>query len=259
MIAAQARWIRDRDNACTDSKTLGACLAEQSARRRAFLAGEPEAGPGAPGRIAPFFRYDKGGKGRAAISLQLLRYPSPATPGERVFNAAVDRLVGSLDQPEKDDPAPDRYDYERTMTLPYASPQLISAHIEGYNDTGGAHPSSFTGNVNLDVGQGREAQFSDLFDARGAKAIFAFCLKSVVAQKKERMADEAALSGEDLKELNKNVAESTGKLESWSFEADKATVTYDPYAVGAYAEGEFECEIPYATLKPLAKPGFPLP
>jgi hypothetical protein len=48
-------------------------------------------------------------------------------------------------------------------------------------------------------------------------------------------------------------------LRAWSFAPDKATVTYDPYAVGAYAEGLYSCEIPYATLKPLAKPGFPLP
>jgi hypothetical protein len=32
-----------------------------------------------------------------------------------------------------------------------------------------------------------------------------------------------------------------------------------PYVVGGYAEGAFSCEIPYATLKALAKPGFPLP
>jgi uncharacterized protein YecT (DUF1311 family) len=259
LAAAQARWIRDRDNACAEAKALGACLAEQSARRRAFLAGEPEAGPGAPGRIAPVFRYEKGGKGRAEIALQLLKYPAPATPGERAFNAAVDQLVGPLDQPEKDDPAPDRYAHDRTMSLAYASPRLVSAHLEGYDDTGGAHPNSFSGNINLDVEQGRVLQFADLLDARGARGVFALCEKAVVAEKKQREGADAALGPDDVKELAKTVAEATGKLEAWSFGPDKATVTYDPYAVGAYAEGAFDCEIPYATLKSLAKPGFPLP
>jgi hypothetical protein len=36
-------------------------------------------------------------------------------------------------------------------------------------------------------------------------------------------------------------------------------VTYDPYAVASYAEGAFECVIPMATLRALAKPAFPLP
>jgi uncharacterized protein YecT (DUF1311 family) len=259
LLAAQTRWIRDRDNACADAPKLAVCLAEQSARRRSFLAGEPEAGPGAPGRLAPVFRYEKGGKSRAAISLQLLKYPAPTTPAERAFNAAVDRLVGPLDQPEKDDPGSDRYAHDRTMRLVYASPKLVSADLEGYDDQGGAHPTSFTGNINLEVEKGREAQFSDLLDARGAKAVFALCEKAVIAQKKDREGADAALAPEDLKGLAQSVAEATGKLENWSFGHYKATVNYDPYAVGAYAEGAFDCEIPYATLKAVAKPSFPLP
>ena len=73
------------------------------------------------------------------------------------------------------------------------------------------------------------------------------------------MGADAPLGAADLKELAKNVAEATDKIANWSFGADKATVTYDPYAVGAYVEGAYQCEIPYTMLKPLAKPSFPLP
>ena len=38
-----------------------------------------------------------------------------------------------------------------------------------------------------------------------------------------------------------------------------AVINYDPYAVGAYAEGAFSCSVPYATLRPLARSDFPLP
>ena len=178
---------------------------------------------------------------------------------ERAFNAAVDKLVGSLDQPEKDDPAADRYEYNRDMRLVYASPRLISAHMAAYQDTGGAHPSSFTGDVNIDVAAGREAQFDDLLDARGADKVFAICLKSVQAQKKEKMGADAPNSAEDLAELTKNVKEATRNLGAWSFQADKVSISYDPYAVGSYAEGGYDCEIPYANLKGLARPAFPLP
>ena len=80
IAAAQARWLPTRDGACADSKgpALGACLARESDRRRAFLAGQPEAGPGAPGRIAPWFRFEKGGKGRAEVDFELLKFVDPA-------------------------------------------------------------------------------------------------------------------------------------------------------------------------------------
>jgi uncharacterized protein YecT (DUF1311 family) len=259
LIAAQGRWLQQRDRNCMDAKPLAACLAQESARRRAFLVGEPEAGPGAPGRPAPVFRIEDGSKSKADIDLQLLKYPAAATPAERAFNTAVDTLVGPLDEPQPNDPSPGGYAHERLMRLVYASRKLVSAHLWAYEDTGGAHPNSFTGNVNLLVAQGREAKFADLLDARGAQTVFALCRKQVIAAKKARMGADFRLGPDDLKELTKNVAEATSKLDSWSFGPDKATVTYDPYAVGAYVEGSYECVMPYATLKPLAKADFPLP
>jgi uncharacterized protein YecT (DUF1311 family) len=259
LVAAQARWLQDRDNHCSEPASRAGCLAKESADRRAFLAGEPLAGPGAPGQLAPSLRIEKVARGRADMNIQLLKYPSPATPAERAFNAAVDCLVGSLDEPAANDPGADRYAYERTMRLTYASPAFISAHLFGYDDTAGAHPNSFSGSVNIDVADGREAKFSDLLDAAGAKAVFALCLKQVVAQKKEREGADAPLGPDDMRELTKALNESTAKLDTWSFDAKGATVIYDAYAVGAYAEGAFTCEIPYAQLRPLARRTFPLP
>ena len=256
-VRAETLWITARDNACADQTgaKYPACLARETARRRAFLSAQPEAGPGAPGRLAPWFREEKGSKAKAALDLQLLKYPAPATPAERAFNAAVERDIGALDDPEKDNPPITPFEYDRAMRLVYASPRLISAHMEAYDSTGGAHPNSFTADINVLVEAGREAKFADLVDDKAAQKIFAFCLKAVRAEKKARLG--ADMPPQD--ELPKQIAESTGNLETWSFGADAATVSYDPYAVGAYAEGAYECVIPYATLKPLARPDFPLP
>jgi uncharacterized protein YecT (DUF1311 family) len=260
-LTAQIKWIGERDNKCSAAKgaKLAGCLATESASRRTYLAAEPEAGPGAPGRLAPAFRMEKGSRTKAEINLQLLRFPAPATPAERAFDAAVDSRIGSLDDPDKDDPGTTLYEHDRSMRLAYASARLISAEMSGYDSTGGAHPNSFTSDINILGEEGREAKFADLLDAKGASRMFALCLKSVMAQKKEREGADARLDAESLKELTKNVAEATGRIEAWSFGAQAATVTYDPYAVGAYAEGAFDCKLPYATLKPLARPSFPLP
>ncbi len=261
IAAAQSRWLKDRDNACADSKAaaLGACLVQESRQRRRFLAAEPEVGPGAPGRLTPWFRIERGGKRRADIELQLLKFPAPQTPAERAFDTAVEKLAGGLTEPETDDPAADHYAYSRTMRLVYASPSLISAVVEGYQDTGGAHPNSFSSSINIDVAAGRELVFEDLLDSRAAEKVSALCLKSVIAQKKEKMEGDAPTSANDLKDLAKQVTEATGNLSAWSFDAEKATVIYGPYAVGSYAEGGYFCQAPYTTLRPLAKAGFPLP
>ena len=62
-----------------------------------------------------------------------------------------------------------------------------------------------------------------------------------------------------MKDLHSDVAAATGKLTTWGFGAKSATVTYNFYSVGARWEGPFSCEVPYAFLRPLAKPRFPLP
>ena len=256
LLAAQGRWLRARDRDCMDAQTPAPCLAEQSARRRAFLAGEPEAGPGAPGRLAPALRIEEGSKTRADLNLQLLKYPAPATPAERAFNAGVEGLIGSIDEPEAGEPNPEGYAHERALRLVYASPRLMSAHLRAYDDTGGAHPNFSSGNVNILVAQGRAATFADLVDPSAAKTVFSLCLKQVLAAKYVRMGDNSPLEPDALKDLTKQVALATGDLNAWSFGADAATVAYDPYAVGAYAEGEYQCVLPYATLKPLANPAF---
>ena len=260
IVAAQLAWIKRRDGDCADQKgaALGACLAKESRARLAFLTGAPEAGPGALGRLAPVFRMQKGGKGRADLDIEVLKFVDASTPAARAFNAAVDNLSADIEEPDKDDLAADRYAYAWSMRLAYASPRLISAHTEGYADTGGAHPNSFTSNINIDVAQGREATFDSLLDKPAAQKVFALCLKQVKDQRREREGEEETDAG-DIETIAKNVAEASGDLKVWSFGADAATLTYDPYAVGAYAEGAFECVLPYSTLRPLAKAGFPLP
>ncbi len=258
--AAEVAWLALRDSNCADEKgpALGACLARETRARIAFLSGSPEAGPGAPGRFAPVLRMQKGGKGRTDVDVQLLKFVDAATPAERAFNAAVDRLTNDLENPGNDDPLSDQWSYAWSMRLAYASPRLISAHADGDSFMGGAHPNSYSVNIDVDVARGREATFADLLDKPAAAKIFALCLKQAREEKSAREGSADDDSGAP-KTLAESIAEATGDLEAWSFGADAATVSYDPYAVGAYAEGAFSCSVPYATLRPLARSDFPLP
>jgi len=260
-LSAQIAWIKDRDRLCSDAKAgeLAACLTRESDSRRAFLSGEPQQGPGAPSRIAPWFRVEKGGHGKAEVDMELLKFTDPKSPGERAFNAATGKFLEDIAEPEKDDPAADHYAFDNRMTLVYASPKLVSAQASAYTDSGGAHPNSYVANINLDVAADRLLTFADAFDAKAAQKIFARCEEQVKGQKKERMGGDAPLAPDDLKELAKNVADSTGDLSNWSFGANKVEIVYNPYAVGSYAEGAYGCDLGYDVLRPLVKPGFPLP
>ncbi len=261
LVAAEVVWLARRDARCSDRQgaALSACLAAQSRARLAFLTGAPEAGPGAPGQIAPAFLMQKGGNGRADIDIQTLRFVSPASPAARAFNAAVDRLASDLEEPEKDDPQADKFVFRWSMRLAYASPRLISAHADGYSFTGGAHSNSYGVDVNVDVARGREATFDDLLDKPAAQRIFALCVDQVRDKKKEAGEWDENSDAWGPKQLVKDVAGASADLKAWSFGGDAATIGYDPYAVGPYSDGPFECKIPYAVLRPLARPDFPLP
>ena len=260
LVASEVAWLRRRDGDCSDQKgaALGACLATQSRARLAFLTSVPEAGSGAPGRLAPVFRMQKGGKGRTDIDIEILKFVDPSTPAQRAFNAAADKLSDDLEEPDEGEPDAENYAFDVSMRLAYASPRLISAHAKEYSDFGGAHPNFNSANINIDVALGRAATFDALLDKAGARKVFALCVKQVRDERRAR-GDDEEMSADELKALTDSVAKASADLSVWSFGADAATLSYDPYVVGAYAEGAFDCTIPYATLRPLAKSDFPLP
>jgi uncharacterized protein YecT (DUF1311 family) len=258
LLASQVQWLQNRD-ACiaSDSAATLSCILDQTEQRRAFLSGAAEAGPGPTGRIAPYFRYEAQSKGRAELAFDLLRFVNPASAGEKTFNAMVDKLASDVEQPDPSDLNADNFYFGWKMRLVYASPKFISAHAEGSENSGGAHPNSGANDFNIDMTSGTAMSFDQLLDKPGADKVFALCVDQVVQQKKAGGAD--ALDADDLKKLRADLATSTSDLKSWSFAAAAATVSYDPYEVGSYAEGAFTCKLPYTTLRPLAKPTFPLP
>ena len=258
LAASQSAWIKTRDSACADARPLGKCLAGASAARARFLEVRPDAGPGAAAAMVPVFLHVKGRKGVTDVSVDSLKFADDALPGAKAFNAAVAKLSGSIDQPEAGDERGDSYSFELLVTLAYASPRLVSAHGAGYVYSGGAHGGAVLGDVNVDMAAGRLLVFADLLDKAGAAKVIAFCTKAVETEKRIRL-DNAPLSAEDKEQAAKGVAEATPDLGNWSFSSDKATVTYGQYVAGSYAEGIYNCDVPYTMLRPLAKSDFPLP
>jgi lysozyme inhibitor LprI len=140
---AQVAWLSQRDGDCNGKHgaDLGACLADETGKRSRVLNAAPEAGPGYSGKLVPFFRVEKAGKGTTDVDVQGFRFAAHGSGAHRAFNAAVDKSLGDIRQPQAGDPSV-AYAFGLTMTLAYGSPHLLSAHAEIYADLGGAHPSS---------------------------------------------------------------------------------------------------------------------
>ena len=99
----------------------------------------------------------------------------------------------------------------------------------------------------------------DIFDAKAQGALKADCLAQILAQKKEKWEGEEYKPSEDPNFQEATVGEVLAGMAAWTLRSDKATVTFDAYVVGSYAEGPYYCEFPMEKLRGMAKAGAPLP
>jgi uncharacterized protein YecT (DUF1311 family) len=260
LLQSQHAWIKSRANLCANRSGAeqSRCLKDETEKRRKYLAGEPEAGPSSGGKLVPVIIQRSARKGVFDLDINAQRYAPATTPAERLFNASVDKLLKDAPNAIEDFQPGLTYSYEMNLAVTYASPQFISAHVIEYLLAGGAHGNGSTTNINIDAAKGSILSFNDVIAKSGEAKIKAECMRQILAQKSERLEGEK-IEGEELEKLRSDVEEGLRKLEKWSFSPGKATVTYDPYAVGSYAEGPHECEFSTEFLRPFVKAGFVLP
>ena len=256
LLRAQRNWLKRRGYACQDdAPDLGACLARETAQWRDYLSGRPEAGPGAGSPFEPVFVQRPGRKGATEVDVALLRIRNPVRPGERAFNAEIDRLLAAI--PGDEDVEKDKtYSHSQSLRLTYVSPRLLSARLEGYAYTGGAHGMPATSGLILDMASGRAPVFAEVFDAAARTALVAACDAQIMAQKKAR--DSLPANAEDKAAYVKALATGVSDFGNWSLSTAGAWIVFNPYDIGSYAEGRYECTIPLPVLRRLAK-GLPLP
>lgn len=261
---SQLRWIKRRE-ACDDDTVgdISGCIGEETAKRQALLRAVPETGPADGGDLTPWFIQKEGKNGGWDIDLNLVRFADPQTAGEAVFNreatalAAPSLLENSTLGTATIKVEKDRI-YEKAVSLSptYASKTLISALAEGYEDTGGAHGNSWRRGITVALDEGRRLTFSDLFPRTVTGILAKLCNDQLVAARKVRTGDATM----DLEEGADIIVLSHIKdLEHWAFWADHAAIEFDPYEMGSYSEGAYECQLEIGKLKTLALPGAPLP
>jgi uncharacterized protein YecT (DUF1311 family) len=264
MRISQLRWIKRRE-ACDDDTVadLGTCIGAETGKRMALLRATPETGPGDGGDLAPWFIQKEGKNGDWDIDLNLVRFADPRTEGESLFNreaetlAAPSLLENSTLGTATIEVVKDQI-YAKAVSLSptYASKTLISALAEGYEDTGGAHGNSWRRGITIALHEGRRLTFAELFP-RDVKGILSkLCNDQLVAARKVRTGD-ATMDLEEGADLI--VLAHIKDLERWAFWADHAVLMFDPYELGSYSEGPYECRLEMGMLRTLALPDAPLP
>ena len=99
----------------------------------------------------------------------------------------------------------------------------------------------------------------DLFDDKGIAALKADCIKQIFVQKKDKNDGQDFNPADDPNYQETTIVEHLKAMDSWNFWKDKATVTFNAYAIGSYAEGQYECDFAIDEMKKLARPGAILP
>lgn len=261
LALAQKKWIAAREAACAKpGNGQSGCIRSMIEERLKLFSGQALSGPGVPGRIIPVFIVQEGSETQFEIDQTLFRFADPQTPGEKRFNAITEEIGSTpILGPHGQDANGQVHAAEGAMVLTYAGPRLISIEHSFYSNTGGAHGNGGSQNFHIDPQSGRDYWIGDFLSGEAANHIRRQCREQIIAQKKALPdngnydpASDSALSDEV-------IAEHVATLAAWSFRQGEARIRFDAYAVGAYAEGSFECLFPMDVLKPLALPGAPLP
>jgi uncharacterized protein YecT (DUF1311 family) len=256
LLHSQRDWLKQRDGQCggwgqPGAKIDGACLLRESDARRRLLAGEADdAGPGAlPLRPAFSEQVDAGRKIDVSIALPRLGEGATA-PG---LEALLQATANGSNQRVGDDPS---YSYDATYAIASNSRDLVSVVFDIRVDHGGAHGISLQATANYSPALGRALTIDDLVDGKGIGALTNLCRDQL---RRERLTRGATADTVDDELTEAAVADGIRSITAWQFHRESVAIHYDPYAIGSFAEGSYDCTIPWPVLRKAARSGAPLP
>jgi hypothetical protein len=257
LTRSQKRWIARRET-CSAEGDVTACAKQRTAERLALLSGEPLSGPGGGGRLLPQFLVQDGSATQYDVDIAVLRFAEPKAPGEQTLNRLADEVLAEAKLGPHGGPEQSAImAREDSFSLSYGSPAFLSVRHRFYANEGGAHGNHGTTNYNIDMASGRLIGVGDVLAEPSAALLTLWCKKQIEAEKQKRVPG-IDLAG-DAAQRDAAIAAQVRNLAAWSIGESDIVVSFDPYAVGAYAEGAYECRFPSKGVKELALDTAPLP
>lgn len=235
----QRAWLKLRDLTC---EAVSECLANQSDSRAQELSATPEG-------AAPFLLMQEGKPGVFKVSISGPRFYDSSVPGAAVYERWFQQLIeqSPYGKPaDKDFMDAFALDHDVAVTVESRTPRLFSASASIYVFSGGAHGSGVTESLNVDLATGKPIDMTKQIGPSGLSRLEGECLDQIAKEKAERLDDTAVEQArKEILEIYPGViAEHLRDSARWTFEREEAVVIFDSYAIGAYAEGTFECRFP---------------
>jgi hypothetical protein len=138
--------------------------------------------------------------------------------------------------------------YESAYEVNLAADELVSLAfgVSTYGE-GAAHPNHSTMVFNYDLAAGRILSLSDLFQP---KSNYLGMISSyAIAELKKKLGPEP-----DTDWIERGAGADAENYQNWNITRQGLKVTFDPYQVASYAEGEHVVIVPYSVLKKVIDP-----
>jgi hypothetical protein len=144
------------------------------------------------------------------------------------------------------------YSSEKTIrnTILFNRGNIISQVINTYEYSGGAHGSSFTKGLVIDLNTGYQVTYDNVFDKNTTEKISELLFSALIRSRELSDRESLLDAGFDFDEL----------LPTSNFVADDKGITfiYNPYELGAYVLGIVEIFVSYEDIFPYMKRSSPL-
>jgi Protein of unknown function (DUF3298) len=143
------------------------------------------------------------------------------------------------------------YESEYWVTLATNDVVSLAFGVSTFGE-GAAHPNHNTLVFNYDLSAGRILNLSDLFKPN-SNYLGVISNYAIEALKKELAPDP------DTEWIERGAGVNAENYKAWTLTRSGLQVTFDPYQVASYAEGEHVVVVPYSVLKNVIDPQGPLP
>lgn len=255
VLADQRNWLKRRDEGCvqgSDAERV-ACLTNMTEARIGELAAAARSGPGLEGKLEPFAIVKEAMPRGYQVDFTGFKFAEPKLPGEVAFNDLVDKLIAEAPVDEKVDfdPPGGFLDFQQSMTLTYASPELMSVTVSTGRYDGGAHPNHYSATYNVHMRDG-VLDFGKVFPDKAVAQLSKLCFEALKRPGGEKLSPQERREAM-FDPTPQSMHEMVGNLASWAFNETGATILFPPYAIAPYAAGDFECDLPLKTLKTLSR------
>ncbi len=133
--------------------------------------------------------------------------------------------------------------------IEWANDELVSISFTNSSFTGGIHPNYNFTTLNYDLKNDREIKFVELFKPKSNYV--KFISDYTIAVLKKRQGEYA-----DSEWLKTGAGPAAKNFAAWNLTKKGLEISFDPYQVASYAEGQQLVIVPYSDLKKILQPQF---